>query len=168
MKQTDKDLLCPCGSGKNYTDCCEPIIKGTVKASTAEELMRSRYTAYVKHEIAHIAKTCVSSDDDSEIDMEETRRWSEESTWQGLKILRKEKGNAEDKEGIVEFSATYTRKGLKDVHLERAHFTKKNGEWVYDSGELIPTTIVREGAKVGRNDPCPCGSGKKYKQCCGR
>jgi preprotein translocase subunit SecA len=29
-------------------------------------------------------------------------------------------------------------------------------------------TIVRNQPKVGRNDPCPCGSGKKYKKCCGR
>lgn len=33
-------------------------------------------------------------------------------------------------------------------------------------GEKAPT-IKREGKKIGRNDPCPCGSGKKYKQCCG-
>ncbi len=31
-----------------------------------------------------------------------------------------------------------------------------------------PQTYRRQGKKVGRNDPCPCGSGKKYKKCCGR
>ena len=40
----------------------------------------------------------------------------------------------------------------KELYLEQ----KKSG------------TIRREGKKIGRNDPCPCGSGKKYKQCCGR
>jgi len=68
----------------------------------------------------------------------------------------------------VDFSATYTRKGLKDIHLEKAHFVKKDDQWLYESGSLIPTTIVREGTKTGRNDPCPCGSGKKYKKCCGQ
>ena len=165
---SDTKDLCPCGSGKLYSECCEPIIKGSAKAPTAEALMRSRYSAYVKHEIDHIAKSCVQDPDKNEIDMEETRRWSEESTWHGLKILRTEKGKENDKEGIVEFSATYTRGGLKDVHLEKAKFVKKDGEWVYHSGSLIPTTIVRDGAKVGRNDPCPCGSGLKYKRCCGR
>ena len=165
---SDTKDLCPCGSGKNYCDCCEPIIKGSSKAPTAEALMRSRYSAYVKHEIDHIAKSCVQDPDRNEIDLDETRRWSEESTWHGLKILRTEKGKESDSEGIVEFSATYTRGGLKDVHLEKAKFVKKDGEWVYHSGSLIPTTIVRDGAKVGRNDPCPCGSGLKYKRCCGR
>ena len=160
--------LCPCGSKKEFGACCGPIITGTKKAETAEELMRSRYTAYVTHDIDHIVKTCRAGNEEDGIDLEETRRWSEESTWQGLKILRTEKGSASDKEGIVEFSATYTRKGLRDVHLERAYFKKENDTWIYEAGELIPTTIVREGEKVGRNDPCPCGSGKKYKKCCGR
>ena len=31
-----------------------------------------------------------------------------------------------------------------------------------------PKTVVNSAAKIGRNDPCPCGSGKKYKNCCGR
>lgn len=160
--------ICPCGSAKQYSDCCEPIIRGTKKAVTAEELMRSRYSAYVMHEIDYISRSCVQDPDKNEIDLEETRRWSEESTWQGLKIIRIEKGGENDTEGTVDFSATYTRKGLKDVHLEKARFIKKDGEWVYESGSLIPTTVVREGEKIGRNDPCPCGSGKKYKKCCGQ
>ena len=93
---SDTKDLCPCGSGKNYCDCCEPIIKGSAKAPTAEALMRSRYSAYVKHEIDHIAKSCVQDPDRNEIDLEETRRWSEESTWHGLKILRTEKGKESD------------------------------------------------------------------------
>ncbi len=163
-----KTELCPCGSQKQYTQCCGPVIRGERKASTAEELMRSRYSAYVMHEIEYIARSCVQDPDKNEIDLEETRKWSEESTWQGLKIIRTEKGSASDTEGWIDFSATYTRKGLKDVHLEKAHFIQKDGQWLYESGSLIPTTVVREGAKVGRNDPCPCGSGKKYKKCCGQ
>ena len=164
-----KENLCPCGSGKTYDECCGPIISGSVLAATAEALMRSRYSAYVKHEIDHIARTCLPNEEEgTEIDLEETRRWSEESDWQGLKILRTEKGLENDTTGIVEFSATYVRKGLRDVHLEKAVFCKKDGAWFYESGSLIPTTVIREGEKVGRNDPCPCGSGKKYKKCCGR
>lgn len=163
-----KDELCPCGSGKSYTECCQPIIAGTVIAKTAESLMRSRYAAYVMHEIDHISNTCVRETEDAEIDMEETRRWSEESQWQGLKIISTQMGGENDTEGVVEFSATYTRKGFKDVHLEQAHFKKENGKWLYSHGSLIPTTIIRSEKKVGRNEKCPCGSGKKYKQCCGK
>lgn len=162
------DKICPCGSGKAYGDCCEPIIKGTQLATTAEELMRARYSAYEKHEIDFIINTCHHEDGLNEIDREATRSWSEESTWQGLKILRTEKGGPNDKEGVVEFQAVYTRKGLRDVHHETAVFKKIDGKWLYSSGNLKTTTVVRDGRKVGRNEPCPCGSGKKYKACCGR
>ena len=91
----NKDL-CPCGSGKNYSDCCEPIIKGTTKAPTAEALMRARYTSYVKHEIDFIINSCEKGDKIAEIDRKATEDWSNKSTWHGLKILRTEKGTEKD------------------------------------------------------------------------
>ena len=63
MSETEKNELCPCGSGKKYAECCEPIIKGTVKAPTAEALMRARYTSYVKQEIDFIINTCEKSEE---------------------------------------------------------------------------------------------------------
>lgn len=159
--------VCPCGSGKKYADCCEAIIKGTIKAPTAEALMRARYTAYVKHEIDFIINSCEKGEKIEEIDRKATEDWSKNSTWHGLKILRTEPGKEPDTE-IVEFEATYTQKGIRDVHHEIGGFKKINGEWFYSEGLIRPTTVVREGRKVGRNEPCPCGSGKKYKNCCGK
>jgi SEC-C motif-containing protein len=77
------------------------------------------------------------------------------------------KGGPDDTEGVVEFEAQYELNGLKDTHREKARFKKTNGQWLYDEGEVSPVTIVRAGPKIGRNEPCPCGSGKKYKHCCG-
>jgi SEC-C motif-containing protein len=168
---------CPCGSGRPYAECCEPYIQGNAKAPTAEALMRSRYSAYVEHAIDYIINTCVHREEDK-IDYKSTRDWSEQSTWLGLKIISSEKGGPADTEGTVEFQATYERDGLKDVHHEKAKFKKGNAgdmasdggldEWLYDEGHIIPKTIIRTGPKTGRNDPCPCGSGKKFKHCCGR
>lgn len=158
---------CPCGSGKPYAACCEPVILGKVAAATAEILMRARYTAYVMHEIEFIASSCVRKEGENDIDMDETRKWSEESEWLGLKVHSTKQGGTGDTEGIVEFSATYSRKGMKDEHREVAGFQKIDGKWLYAEGQIVTTTVVRSGPKVGRNDPCPCGSGKKYKQCCG-
>lgn len=158
---------CPCGSGRAYADCCEPYIKGAKKAPTAEALMRSRYTAYAVQAIDHIVNTCIS-DGRRDIDVEQTRSWSKKSQWLGLKILSTSKGGPADTEGTVEFEASYVMDGLKDRHHETASFKKVDGEWFYDNGEIVPTTIVRQGPKVGRNDPCPCGSGKKHKHCCGK
>jgi SEC-C motif-containing protein len=159
---------CPCGSGRPYESCCKPIISGTAAASTAEALMRSRYSAYVKGAVDYIVSSCVQGEDEAQgIDIEATRRWSEKSTWLGLMIVSTDKGGSEDSEGTVEFIATYVLDGLRDSHHEISHFVKTDGVWLYESGEMIPETVVREGPKVGRNDPCPCGSGKKYKKCHG-
>jgi SEC-C motif-containing protein len=158
---------CPCGSGRAYGDCCEPYIKGASKAPTAEALMRSRYSAYAEHEIDHIINTCVKGDDKADIDYKSTKDWSEQSNWLGLKILSSTRGGAGDDEGTVEFEALYERNGLRDKHHETAQFKKINGEWLYNEGSVAPVTIVRAGPKIGRNDPCPCGSGRKYKHCCG-
>ena len=74
MSET-KDL-CPCGSGKTYSECCESIIKGKAKAKTAEALMRARYTAYEKHEIDFIINSCEHSEEIAEIDRKATEDWS--------------------------------------------------------------------------------------------
>jgi SEC-C motif domain protein len=157
---------CPCGSGRAYDECCGPYIARKAKPATAEALMRSRYSAYAKKAIDYIVDTCLI-DDEHGIDKDATKRWSEKSNWLGLKILSVEKGGASDEEGVVEFKAGYVLDGLRESHHEKAAFAKKEGVWLYVDGEVIPETVVREGPKVGRNDPCPCGSGKKYKKCCG-
>ncbi len=158
---------CPCGSGRSYSECCEPYISGKANAPTAEALMRSRYSAYVVHDIDYIVDTCIH-DEEHGIDVQQTRDWSEKSEWLGLKIINVEKGGPSDKEGTVEFTAEYKNGGFKDVHHEIALFKKTNDMWFYDTGRIVPKTIVRESPKVGRNDPCPCGSGRKYKHCCGK
>ena len=127
--------------------------------------MRSRYTAYVEHVIDYIVETC-TQDEKDRIDVKQTKSWSERSKWLGLRILSAEKGGITDSEGTVEFQALYEMDGLKEDHHEKARFKKTEGRWLYDEGDIVPKTVTRTGPKVGRNDPCPCGSGKKYKHCC--
>jgi SEC-C motif domain protein len=158
--------LCPCGSGKKYGDCCEPIIKNKTPAPTAEALMRARYSSYVKGEIDFIATSCITKEGGNDIDLDETKKWSKESEWFGLTIHSSSKGGASDTEGVVDFSADYARNGMRDEHREIATFKKVDGKWLYADGKMIGTTITRSAPKTGRNDPCPCGSGKKYKHCC--
>jgi len=157
---------CPCGSGTDFAACCGPILAGA-PAPTAEALMRSRYTAHVKHDLAHLERT-LSASERKDFSAEDTRRWSEQSEWLGLKILRTELGGAADATGVVEFSARFRRESQEHEHLETALFAREEGRWVY-TGQLEPKgqTVRRETPKVGRNDPCPCGSGRKYKKCCG-
>ena len=158
---------CPCGSNREYSACCEQYIRGRAKAPTAEALMRSRYSAYAEHEVDYIINTCAHRGKD-DIDYKSTRDWSEKSTWLGLKIISVEKGGINDAEGTVEFEAAYEKDGLRDVHHEKGKFKKEKDEWLYVEGNVSARTIVRSSPKTGRNDLCPCGSGKKYKRCCGK
>ncbi len=157
---------CPCGSGRLYAECCEPIIAGA-PAKTAEALMRSRYSAYVKHAFDHLGNS-LSEEQRKDYSPEDARRWSENSEWLGLTILRTEQGGPTDEVGLVEFSARFKTNGEEQEHLETAIFSREKERWVY-AGQMPSRgqTVRRETPKVGRNDPCPCGSGKKYKKCCG-
>ena len=137
-----------------------------MKIKTAEELMRARYNAYVTGDIEFIKNTH-DSDHMAGIDWTECEKWSKESEWLGLEIVSTAKGTEADDEGIVEFKATYKEKGKTIVHHEKSYFVKKDGIWYYQKWLPLQGTIVNEN-KVGRNDPCPCGSGKKYKKCCGK
>jgi SEC-C motif-containing protein len=69
--------------------------------------------------------------------------------------------------GTVEFVARYRQGGKVFAHHEQASFRKADGRWLYVDGTINPKPAQRFAAKVGRNDPCPCGSGQKYKKCCG-
>lgn len=155
---------CPCGSTLSFDACCEPYILGTTKAPTAEALMRSRYSAYVTHAIDYIVKTC--TDRDGSLDPEAIRTWSTTSQWHGLQILKTVKGGPDDTEGEVEFIASFSQKGEKQETREYGLFKKIKDQWLYDTCRKNASTVVRTAPKIGRNEKCSCGSGKKFKHCC--
>lgn len=158
--------LCPCGSEKSYSDCCQPLIQGSQKAETAEELMRARYTAHVKTEVDFIYDSTHPKKRGG-VDRKQVEAWSKKSEWLGLKIHAAEAGGAEDKAGTVEFTARYREKEKLVEHREIAEFVRRDGIWYFMDGKPPkPVQSIRQGPKIGRNDPCPCGSGKKYKKCC--
>ncbi len=159
---------CPCQSGKEFKDCCAPVIAGERKASTPEELMRARYSAYATAAIDFIIDSTHPDQRESN-DRDAIREWAQKSEWLGLDVKATSKGGPEDKEGTVEFIAKYADHGMKMEHHELAEFKRdKDGSWLFYDGKLVkPEPFKREGPKVGRNDPCPCGSGKKFKKCCG-
>lgn len=158
---------CPCGSAQPYESCCEPVISGRTPAPTAEALMRSRYAAYARGALDHL-RDSLHPDHRNDYDEEGARRWAETSEWLGLEIVATEAGGEGDEEGTVEFIAEYRRKGEKHAHHEIASFQRHQNRWYYVDGHM-PTqgTVRKAGPKIGRNDPCTCGSGRKYKKCCG-
>ncbi len=157
---------CPCGSNLKYDECCLPLIKGDKTAITAEQLMRSRYSAYVKKEIGYL-RASLHPDHRSDFDEKTTRAWAESSEWLKLEIIDTVLGGTGDSEGKVEFKATFIDKGIKREHRELSTFKKEADTWYFVDGQVQPPKpVVRAIPKTGRNDPCPCGSGKKFKKCC--
>jgi len=160
-------MTCPCGKGESLETCCGPYLKHEKKPPTAEDLMRARYTAYATGDVDFIVESH-DPDRKGEVDRKNTELWSKQSEWLGLEITSTEKGAPEDETGIVEFVARYKVKSTKIEHRERALFRKHNERWVFVDGiEIKGPPVTRTEPRVGRNDPCPCGSGKKYKKCHG-
>lgn len=158
-------MSCPCGSRQDFADCCSLIHRGERTPTRAEELMRARYSAYVKGDIDFI----LSSHDPKtreETDRESLEAWSKESEWLGLEIVSKDQGEPDDETGVVEFIARFKNNDQEHAHHERALFNKRQGQWFFSDGTMVIKPVKREGEKIGRNDPCQCGSGKKYKKCC--
>ena len=184
-------MNCPCGNAKDFSACCEPIILGESLAKTPEELMRSRYTAYTKNNIAYL-KDSTAPEKRAQFKEEDFAEWANVE-WLGLKVL-----SAEGK--IVEFMAKYKADGETYDHHEVSKFRQIGDRWYFVSGDShvhaegdhshdhhehshghshghhhghgghhhgLQAPTVRQEPKIDRNDPCPCGSGKKYKKCHG-
>ena len=156
---------CPCGSGRVLNDCCGPYLSGERPAPTAEALMRSRYSAFATRQIDYLEETLLP-ETRGEFDRDHVANWAETSQWTGLDVLATAKGGEADSDGTVEFAAHFTVSGRAHRHHELSRFVKRDDRWWYLDGTIVlpkPRTVT----KIGRNDPCPCGSGQKHKKCCG-
>lgn len=123
---------CPCESGLDYDACCGRFIEGDRKPDTAEQLMRSRYTAFTLDRISYLEKTWHATTRPASIETNDKARWI------GLRIRRTERGGVEDADGIVEFVARYKIDGRGHRLHEISRFVKENGQWFYVDGELLP------------------------------
>lgn len=157
---------CPCGSGSELRHCCGPVIADPSAAQTAEQLMRSRYTAFATGEARHLlASHKASAGQFSDRQVEQLKAEMIGQEWLGLRILDSEQGQNPDKTGIVEFTAYYrdTSEANQGPNIgqlhERSRFVREKDGWLYLDGEPLPPV------PMGRNDPCWCGSGRKYKKC---
>ncbi len=158
--------LCPCGSKLPYTECCSQLISGAQPAKTAEQLMRSRYSAYVKNELDYLYSS-LHPNHRTDYDEKSSRAWAERAQWHGIEILNTIDGGPDDLRGEVEFTVSFTENGVRQEHHELSSFQKEEGRWYFTTGKMLPAKqVIRETPKTGRNDPCPCGSGKKFKKCC--
>jgi SEC-C motif-containing protein len=160
--------LCPCGSGRALAACCGPYLEGRADAPTAEALMRARYSAYATGRIDFVEKSH-APESRADFDRKASEKWAKESEWRGLEILALKDGTAEDAQGVVNFVARFVQGGQAYEHREIATFRKDGGRWYFVDGKTPkPDTFEKTGPDLGRNDPCHCGSGKKFKKCHGK
>jgi len=158
---------CFCGSGKSHNECCGPILNGSKKAESPGLLMRARYSAFCLQDMAFLSNS-LHPNHRQDHDVEATRRWAADADWLGLEIVSEGTSGTQDESGYVEFIATFKEKGVVRNHHEKSQFEWFDGRWYFVDGEMVSApTRVNKGPKIGRNDPCPCGSGKKFKRCCG-
>ncbi len=137
--------------------------------------MRSRYTAYTRGDIGYIEAT-LAADRRSAFDPIVAKDWATRATWLGLRIVSTTRGQVSDIDGVVSFVATYREGGKTIEHREVSQFGRdEEGAWRFVEGDTRAVVVdqkssasARSATNVGRNDPCPCGSGKKFKLCCGR
>lgn len=153
---------CPCGNSSPYIECCGPFIDGIQTPDTAEKLMRSRYSAYTLQNDKYLLETWHPSTRPKDKPSDD-----DDTTWTNLEILRTEKGLKNDTDGIVEFLAQCDVKGNASHIHETSNFLYEDNRWYYLDAQ-VQQPVRRENPKIGRNDPCSCGSNKKYKKCCGR
>ena len=161
--------LCPCGSDLIRPACCGPFLDGREHPPTALALMRSRYSAHVEARVDYLVET-VAPESRATYAASGVRQMIEMVQWLGRSILGTSGGGPRDDEGTVTFEARFNAEGRDQGMWERSLFRRVDGRWAYVSGE-VPShgtrPVRRASPKVGRNDPCPCGSGRKFKKCCG-
>lgn len=153
------NALCPCGSQKDFQECCAPLLRGEKKAATAQQLTQSRYCAFHQKDPKYLLNTLHPSKR-SEQEAAALQKAVSGSQWLKLEILGTQDGLEADQEGYVEFAAYYKTDKV-GVMRERSRFVREDNTWFYVDGE------IKKQGLPGRNDPCWCGSGKKSKKCHG-
>ena len=153
---------CPCCSEKTYFNCCLPFLSGQSNPETPEQLMRSRYTAYSQANIQYIKKT-MRGKPLAGFNELEAKQWAEQVQWLGLEVLRSPA--PQTGQGFVEFIAHFAENNQPKMLHELSEFQQIDGQWFYVDGINKQATATVTKTKIGRNEPCPCGSGKKFKHC---
>jgi SEC-C motif-containing protein len=127
-KSTTAASTCPCCSGKAYAECCGPLHAGESRAASAEQLMRSRFSAFAVGNAAYLLRSWHSSTRPARLDLDPGTRWTR------LEILGSSDGGPFHTEGTVEFRAYYRDRGGAEEHRhENSTFAREDGAWVYVS-----------------------------------
>ncbi|TQN42752.1 SEC-C motif-containing protein [Blastococcus colisei] len=124
-------LRCPCGSGLPLDECCGRLHDGTATAATAEQLMRSRYSAFALGDPGYLLATWHSTTRPPVLELDPDVHWT------GLDLLATTGGTLLSAEGTVEFRASYRVSGRTGAQHERSRFVREDGRWRYLDGVSV-------------------------------
>ena len=131
------DQSCPCGSGACYGRCCGPLHQGIQRAATAEQLMRSRYSAFALKQVDYLIATHPEPATPVAKRRRELRASCEQTRWLGLRITAVEAGTEGDLQGRVSFEASFAAAGQRQCFKETSLFQRRgeqaDGDWLYIS-----------------------------------
>ncbi len=156
------NALCLCGSSMIYLNCCKPFHINQSLPATAQALMRSRYSAYSLQLESYLLSTWDTHTRPSTLNLGDSQQ-----RWEKLDIIRCKQGGQNDAKGTVEFNAFFTENNESWLLHERSQFVKIDGQWFYVDGLTRIIPAINGTIASNKNAPCPCGSGKKFKRCCG-
>ncbi|WP_263260921.1 YchJ family protein [Pseudomonas sp. RIT-PI-S] len=148
--------ICPCGSGSLLDSCCGRFHLD-YSAPDAQRLMRSRYSAYVLGLVDYLVATTLPAQQ-AKLDREAIAAWSAQATWLGLEVEQADVIGGKPEHAFVTFVARWHDEQGEHSHRERSAFVQHGSRWYF----IDPTVSLDSG----RNDPCPCASGQKFKKCC--
>ncbi|HKJ54340.1 MAG TPA: YchJ family protein [Gammaproteobacteria bacterium] len=146
---------CPCRSGRHFDRCCGRFISHEATPENAQQLMRSRYSAYVLGEAGYLHDSWHPEYRPADCSVDPGIRWL------GLDIIA---SSADGDRAQVEFEARLLIDGRVDTIHEISDFLRLEDRWFYTRGEQLAARFA--SWKPARNEPCPCGSGNKFKRCC--
>ncbi|MBV7412344.1 hypothetical protein KRX56_06340 [Dermabacteraceae bacterium TAE3-ERU27] len=122
-------ISCPCGGG-SYPECCKPVIADPSSADTPEQIMRSRYTAYVRRDLKHLLVTWHPDTAPARCDL--AASLADGTVWQGLTVHC---ASHTENSGQVEFTAHYLTPAGGGALRENSRFVKEAGRWLYLDGQ---------------------------------
>jgi SEC-C motif-containing protein len=155
---TNRPVNCLCGANISYGACCQLLHKGIARAQSAEQLMRSRYSAFAAKEYQYLIDSH-HVDTRGSLSLSELESGNRGTTWLGLEVI-----SATDL--TVNFRAYFqqlTPQNERAIHClcENSRFVLEQNQWFYLDGKQDPGLAVLPS----RKEPCFCGSGKKFKNC---
>ena len=150
-------MLCHCGSDIFFSDCCFLVWQQLDSASSAEQVMRARHSAYVQGNVDFLCFSTLPVQQ-PKLNLVQMRAWSQGTEWLGLKVLSHQLAAHSTRHAWVIFTVSCREDGQSYTHHERSAFVRDADSWRF----IDPTVSL----KAERNQACFCGSMQKFKRCC--